>query len=75
MLSELSELSENEKRIQELSQELAECLYKQSQVETFNNLGEIEITVRDLMNQYVNPVVGVFLSKQVPRKLLVGYEQ
>ena len=30
--------SENEKRIQELCQELGECLYQQSQVKTFNNL-------------------------------------
>lgn len=59
----LSDLSENEKRIQELSQELAECLYKQSQVKKFNDLGEIEVTVRDLMTQYVNPEIGVFLSK------------
>jgi hypothetical protein len=54
----LSVLSENEKRIQELCQELGECLYQQSQVKTFNNLGEIEETVRDLMIQYVNPEIG-----------------
>jgi hypothetical protein len=75
MLSELSELSENEQRIQDLSQELAECLYKQSQVKKFNNLREIEVTVRDLMIQYVNPEIGIFLSKQVPKKPPVGYEQ
>ena len=48
-------LSENEKRIKDLCQELGECLYKQSQIKKFNNLGEIEETVRDLMIQYVNP--------------------
>ncbi len=42
-------LSENEKRIQELSRELGACLYQQSQIKKFNNLGEIEETVRDLM--------------------------
>ena len=68
-------LSENEKRIKELCQELGQCLYEQSQVEKFNNLAEIEETVRDLMIQYVNPEIGIFLSKQVPRKPQVGYEQ
>jgi len=68
-------LSENEKRIKELCQELGQCLYEQSQVEKFNNLGEIEETVRDLMIQYVNPEIGIFLSKQVPKKPPVGYEQ
>ncbi len=75
MLSELSELSENEQRIQDLSQELAECLYKQSQVKKFNNLGEIEVTVRDLMIQYVNPEIGIFLSKQAQEKQPVGQEK
>jgi hypothetical protein len=68
-------LSENEKRIQELCQELGECLYEQSQVKKFNNLGEIELTVRDLMNQYVNPEIGIFLSKQAREKQQVGHEK
>jgi len=68
-------LSENEKRIKELCQELGQCLYEQSQVEKFNNLAEIEETVRDLMIQYVNPEIGIFLSKQVPKKPAVGSEQ
>ena len=68
-------LSENEKRIKELSQELGECLYEQSQVKKFNNLGEIELTVRDLMLQYVNPEIGIFLSKQAREKQQVGHEQ
>jgi hypothetical protein len=68
-------LSENEKRIQELSQELGECLYKQSQIKQFNNLGEIEVTVRDLMIQYVNPEIGIFLSKQAREKQQVGHEK
>jgi hypothetical protein len=70
-----SKLSENEQRIQELSQELGECLYKQSQIKKFNNLGEIEETVRDLMIQYVNPEIGVFLSKQAREKPQVEHEQ
>lgn len=67
-------LSENEKRIQELSQELGERLYKQSQIKKFNNLEEIEVTVRDLMIQYVNPEIGVFLSKQAREKQQVEHE-
>ena len=68
-------LSENEKRIKELCQELGQCLYEQSQVEKFNNLAEIEETVRDLMIQYVNPEIGIFLSKQAQKKPLVGREK
>ena len=68
-------LSENEKRIQELSRELGACLYEQSQIKKFNNLGEIEETVRDLMIQYVNPEIGIFLSKQVQKKPPVGREK
>ena len=65
-------LSENEKRIKELCQELGQCLYEQSQVEKFNNLAEIEETVRDLMIEYVNPEIGIFLSKQALEKPPVG---
>ena len=61
-------LSENEKRIKELCQELGQCIYKQSKVEEFNNLAEIEETVRDLMIEYVNPEIGIFLSKQALEK-------
>ena len=68
-------LSENEKRIKELCQELGQCLYKQSQVEEFNNLAEIEETVRDLMIEYVNPEIGIFLSKQALEKPPVGREK
>ena len=39
------------------------------------NLGEIEETVRDLMIQYVNPEIGIFLSKQVQKKPPVGREK
>ena len=68
-------LSENEKRIKELCQELGQCLYEQSQIKKFNNLGEIEETVRDLMIHYVNPEIGIFLSKQAQKKQLVGREK
>lgn len=68
-------LSENEKRIQELSKELGECLYKQSQIKDFKGLGEIEETVRDLMLQYVSPEIGFFLSRQAQEKRLVVSEK
>ncbi|BAG04130.1 unknown protein [Microcystis aeruginosa NIES-843] len=51
------------------------CLYEQSPINKFNNLGEIEETVRDLMIQYVNPEIGIFLSKQAQEKQLVGQEK
>lgn len=71
----LSELSQNEKRIQELSQELGKCLYAQSKIKQFNDLGEIEETVRDLMIQYVNPEIGIFLSKLALKKAQVAQEK
>ncbi len=61
--------------IKELCQELGQCLYEQSQIKKFNNLGEIEETVRDLMIHYVNPEIGIFLSKQAQKKLPVGREK
>ncbi|MCA2687997.1 MAG: ISKra4 family transposase, partial [Microcystis sp. M037S2] len=56
-------LSENEKRIKELCQELGQCLYEQSQVEKFNNLAEIEETVRDLMIGVCQPRNRYFFVK------------
>jgi hypothetical protein len=38
-------------------------------------LAEIEETVRDLMIQYVNPEIGIFLSKQAQEKQPVGQEK
>jgi len=35
----------------------------------------IEETVRDLMIQYVNPEIGIFLSKQAQEKQPVGQEK
>ena len=67
-------LSENEKRIQELSKELGECLYEQSQIKEFKGLGEIEETVRDLMLQYVSPEIGFFLSRKAQEKTQVVSE-
>jgi hypothetical protein len=67
-------LSENEKRIQELSKELGECLYEQSQIKEFKGLGEIEETVRDLMLKYVSPEIGIFLSRKVQEKRQVVSE-
>jgi hypothetical protein len=61
-------LSENEKRIQELSKELGECLYEQSQIKEFKGLGEIEETVRDLMLKYISPEIGIFLSRKAQEK-------
>jgi hypothetical protein len=54
---------------------LGACLYEQSQIKKFNNLGEIEETVRDLMIHYVNPEIGIFLSKQAQKKPPVEREK
>jgi hypothetical protein len=67
--------SENEKRIQELSKELGECLYQQSQIKEFKGLGEIEETVRDLMLKYISPEIGIFLSEKAQEKRLVVSEK
>jgi hypothetical protein len=68
-------LSENQKRIKELSLELGKCLYQESQDKEFKDLGEIEETVRELMLTYVSPEIGIFLSKKVREKVRVVNEK
>lgn len=68
-------LSENQKRIKELSLELGKCLYQESKDKEFKDLGEIEETVRDLMLNYVSPEIGIFLSKKVREKVRVVNEK
>jgi|688.fasta_scaffold394006_2 hypothetical protein len=68
-------LSENEKRIQELSKQLGKCLYEQAQIKDFKGLGEIEETVRDLILKYVSPEIGFFLSRQAQEKKQVVSEK
>jgi hypothetical protein len=68
-------LSENQKRIKELSLELGKCLYQESQDKAFKDLGEIEETVRELMLTYVSPEIGIFLSKKVREKVRVVNEK
>jgi hypothetical protein len=64
-------LSENQKRIKELSIELGKCLYQESKDKDFKNLGEIEETVRELMLNYVSPEIGIFLSKKARKQVRV----
>jgi hypothetical protein len=45
------------------TQAIAKILYKNTPPEQLTSLGKIEAVVRDRMQEYVMPEVGIFLSK------------
>ena len=47
---------------------IAKILYKNTPPERLTSLGKIEEVVRDRMQEYVMPEVGIFLSKMSPEK-------
>jgi hypothetical protein len=49
---------------------IAKILYKNTPPEQLTSLGEIEEVVRDKMQEYVMPEVGIFLSKMSPEKVM-----
>jgi hypothetical protein len=52
------------------AQAIARILYKNTVPEQLTSLGKIEKVVRDKMQEYVMPEVGVFLSKMSPEKVV-----
>ena len=61
---------EEQQAIEAHSQAIAEILYGNTAVEQLTSLGKIEEAVRDAMQEYVMPGVGVFLSKVSPEKVV-----
>jgi hypothetical protein len=54
---------EEQKEIERHSKAIAKILYKNTPKEELTSLGKIEEAVRERMQKYVMPEVGVFLSK------------
>jgi hypothetical protein len=52
------------------TQAIAKILYKNTTPEQLTSLGEIEKVVRERMQEYVMPEVGIFLSKMSPEKVV-----
>jgi len=52
------------------TQAIAKILYKNTASEQLTSLGKIEEVVRDRMQEYVMPEVGIFLSKISPEKVV-----
>jgi hypothetical protein len=52
------------------TQAIAKILYKNTAPEQLTSLGKIEEVVRDRMQEYVMPEVGIFLSKISPEKVV-----
>lgn len=54
---------EERQEIAAYTQAIAKILYKNTPPEQLSSLGRIEEVVRDRMQEYVMPEVGIFLSK------------
>ena len=54
---------EERQEIAQHTEAIAKILYKNTPPEQLTSLGKIEEVVRDRMQEYVMPEVGVFLSK------------
>ena len=52
------------------TQAIAKILYKNTAPEQLTSLGKIEEVVRDRMQEYVMPEVGIFLSKMSLEKVV-----
>lgn len=52
------------------TQAIAKILYKNTAPEQLTSLGKIEEVIRDRMQEYVMPEVGIFLSKMLPEKVV-----
>jgi hypothetical protein len=52
------------------TQAIAKILYKNTAPEQLTSLGQIEKVVRDKMQEYVMPEVGIFLSKMSPEQVV-----
>ena len=57
---------EERQEIAVYTQAIARILYKNTAPEQITSLGQIEKVVRDKMQEYVMPEVGIFLSKISP---------
>jgi hypothetical protein len=61
---------EERQEISAYTQAIAKILYKNTAPEQLTSLGKIEEVVRERMQEYVMPEVGIFLSKMPPEKVV-----
>ena len=54
---------EEKQELDQHVQAIAKLLYKESDQSRMTNLGEIEVVIREQLQQHVNPQLGVFLSR------------
>ena len=59
---------EEQKEVLEYSRAIAKILYKNTNKEELTSLGKIEVVVRDSLQKYVMPEIGVFLSEISQKK-------
>jgi hypothetical protein len=60
---------EENQLLSEYGRAIAKILYKNAPVEELTSLGKIEEVVRNQMQEYVMPEVGVFLSKMSQERI------
>ncbi len=56
---------EERQELKQCSRRIAELLYQEAveQQQPVSNLGEIEVTVRSQLQEYVSPTIGPFFAK------------
>lgn len=60
--------TEEQKEVVAHSRAIAKILYKNTKTENLTSLGKIEVAVRDGIQEYVMPEIGVFLLKMSQMK-------
>jgi hypothetical protein len=56
---------EDQSKLQEYARGIAKILYADADKSRLTTLGEIESCIREQVQEYVTPEMGIFLSKQL----------
>jgi hypothetical protein len=59
---------EDRAKLREYAQGIAKILYAETDQSRLTTLGEIESCIREQVQEYVTPEMGIFLSKQLRDK-------
>ena len=54
---------EEKQELEQYVQAIAKLMYKDADKSRMTNLGEIEVVIREQLQEHVNPQLGVFLSR------------
>jgi hypothetical protein len=60
---------EEKQTMQQHVQEIAKILYKDADKSRMTNLADIEIVIREQLQEHVSPELGVFLSQALQEQL------